>query len=211
MAISVSIIEDDDKTRKALVTLFQSSPRLHCLNAYSRAEGVLPDLLKAKPDVLLVDINLPGMSGIEFVARVKAQIPELRVLMLTTYDDSLLIFNSLRAGAGGYILKNRPPKELVEAIEQVYAGGAPMSTAVARKVVAYFQKLPCPISQEEQLSEREQQVLALLAQGYLYKEIADRLGITLNTVRTYLQRIYQKLQVTSRTEAVARYSTTYRE
>jgi DNA-binding NarL/FixJ family response regulator len=211
MNISVSIIEDDHKTRQALVKLLRTNPALRCLHAYSRAEEALPVLADEAPDVLLVDINLPGMSGIECVTRLKTQMPELKVLMLTTYEDSFLIFNSLRAGASGYILKNRPPDELMEAIKQVYEGGAPMSMRVARKVIAYFRHIPELVPEEAQLSEREESVLELLAQGCLYKEIADHLGISLNTVRTYLKRIYQKLQVKSRTEAVAKFSTRIQE
>ena len=207
MAITVSIVEDDQKTRETLVSLLKAKTDLRCMHAYATAEAALQGVPKEKPDVLLADINLPGMSGIECVARLKAQIPGLQVLMLTTYEDTHLIFDSLRAGASGYILKNRPASELIEAIEQVHEGGAPMSMRVARKVVAYFRQLPEPVAEVAQLSDREEAVLALLAQGCLYKEIADKLGISLNTVRTYLKRIYQKLQVNSRTEAVARFST----
>lgn len=207
MAITVSLIEDDDQSRAALVRLFKAQPSLRVLEAYHTAEAALRGVPLAAPDVVLVDINLPGMSGIECVVRLKVQIPELRVLMLTTYEDSQLIFDSLRAGASGYILKNRPTTELLEAISQVYGGGAPMSMRIARKVVAYFHQLPQPASEVEQLSDREQAVLALLAHGRLYKEIAVELGISVNTVRTYLRRIYEKLHVNSRTEAVAKFST----
>jgi len=151
-----------------------------------------------------MDINLPGMSGIDCVARLKAQMPEQRVLMLTTYEDSNLIFDSLRAGAQGYILKNRPPAELLEAIQQVHEGGAPMSMRIARKVVTFFNELPGPAPESERLSERETQVLAALAKGLLYKEIGTQLAISENTVRTYVKRIYEKLHVQSRTEAVAK-------
>jgi DNA-binding NarL/FixJ family response regulator len=205
MSITVSIVEDDRKTCESLVTLLKAKAELRCLSTYSTGEAAVHGLASKKPDVVLVDINLPGISGIECVAKLKAQMPDLRVLMLTTYEDGHLIFNSLRAGASGYVLKNRPPAELIEAIQQVYEGGAPMSMRVARKVVAYFRQLPKPASEVEQLSDREEAVLALLAQGFLYKEIAGKLGISLNTVRTYLKRIYQKLHVQSRTEAVAKF------
>jgi DNA-binding NarL/FixJ family response regulator len=158
-----------------------------------------------KPEMVLMDINLPGMSGVECVAQLKSKLPGLRVLMLTTYEDSHLIFNSLRAGASGYILKNKSPKELLGAIQQVHEGGAPMSMRIARKVVAYFNQLPAPAPESEQLSEREAQVLAALAKGQLYKEIATQLAISENTVRTYVKRIYEKLHVQTRTEAVAKY------
>jgi len=204
MPITVSIVEDDRKTRESLVTLLTQSG-LRCLGAHATGEAALPGVVNEKPDVVLVDINLPGISGIECVTQLKAQRPELRVLMLTTYEDSHLIFNSLRAGASGYVLKNRPMVELIQAIEQVYEGGAPMSMRVALKVVAFFRGLPEPSSEVEQLSERESEVLALLAKGYLYKEIGAKLGISLNTVRTYLKRIYEKLHVQSRTEAVAKF------
>jgi DNA-binding NarL/FixJ family response regulator len=211
MPITVSIVEDDRKTCESLVALLSANEELRCSRTYSTGEAALRGLASEKPDVVLVDINLPGISGIECVAKLKAQIPDLRVLMLTTYEDGHLIFNSLRAGASGYVLKNRPPAELIEAIEQVYEGGAPMSMGVARKVVAYFRQLPKPVSEIEKLSDREEAVLALLAQGYLYKEIAEKLGISLNTVRTYLKRIYQKLHVQSRTEAVAKFGVKFSE
>jgi len=152
-----------------------------------------------------MDINLPGMSGIECVVRMKVRRPATQVLMLTMYEDSELIFESLRAGASGYLLKNQPATELVQAIEQGHAGGAPMSMRIARKVVAYFQQISQPRSEMEQLTRREQEILALLARGYLYKEIADLLGISLSTVRTHLHAIYKKLHVQSRTEAVVKY------
>ena len=152
-----------------------------------------------------MDINLPKMNGIECVERLKQTLPKTQVLMLTTYDESDLIFDSLRKGASGYLLKNMPPAELIQAIEQVHAGGAPMSMQIARKVVNHFQKIKKPQSDMEQLTKREHEILALLAKGYLYKEIADQLGITLSTVRAHLHAVYEKLHVQSRTEAVVKF------
>ena len=159
----------------------------------------------AAPDVVLMDINLPKMNGIECVARLKEQLPRTQVLMLTTYEESDLIFDSLRRGASGYLLKNMPPAELIQAIEQVHAGGAPMSMQIARKVVSHFQQIKKPQSDMEQLTKREHEILALLAKGYLYKEIADQLGISLSTVRAHLHAVYEKLHVQSRTEAVVKF------
>jgi DNA-binding NarL/FixJ family response regulator len=152
-----------------------------------------------------MDINLPQMNGIECVARLKQQMPQTQVLMLTTYEESDLIFDSLRKGASGYLLKNMPPAELVQAIEQVHAGGAPMSMQIARKLVSHFQQIKKPQSDMEQLTKREHEILALLAKGFLYKEIADQLGITLSTVRAHLHTVYEKLHVQSRTEAVVKF------
>lgn len=204
MSIKVSIVEDDRKTRESLVALLRSVSGVCLLGAHPSGEAALSRVPTEKPEVVLMDINLPGMSGIDCVAKLKSLLPDLRVLMLTTYEDSHLIFNSLRAGARGYILKNRPPAELLGAIRQVYEGGAPMSMRIARKVVAFFNELPGPAPESERLTEREAQVLAALAKGLLYKEIGTQLGISENTVRTYVKRIYEKLHVQSRTEAVAK-------
>jgi DNA-binding NarL/FixJ family response regulator len=205
MNISVSIVEDDRKTRESLVTVLSRAAGVKVLGAHPSGEAALADVPKEEPDVVLMDINLPGMSGVDCVAQLKSRKPGLRVLMLTTYEDSHLIFNSLRAGASGYILKNKSPAELLQAIHQVHEGGAPMSMRIARKVVAFFNQLPGPTPEAEQLSEREAQVLAALAKGALYKEIATQLDISENTVRTYVKRIYEKLHVQTRTEAVAKF------
>lgn len=207
MSITVSIVEDDGKTRDSIVALLRRAPALKCLDAFATAEAAMDGVAKNKPDVLLADIHLPGMNGIECVSKLKMQFPELHILMLTTYEDSHLVFNSLRAGASGYVLKNRPASELIDAIEQVHDGGAPMSMRVARKVVEFFKQLPDAVSDSEQLSDRESQVLALLAKGNIYKEIADQLKVSENTVRTYVKRVYEKLHVHSRKEAVAKFNT----
>jgi len=148
-----------------------------------------------------MDINLPGMNGIQCVARLKKQLPDTQVLMLTTYDDGDLIFDSLRAGANGYLLKNMPQEEMVQAVQQVHAGGAPMSLQIARKVINHFHKAK-PASELEQLTARELEILRLLAKGHMYKEIADHLAISMSTVRTHIAAVYEKLHVHSRTEAV---------
>jgi DNA-binding NarL/FixJ family response regulator len=205
MSISVSIVEDDRKTREGLVALLRRATGVRLLGIHPSGEAALASVPAEKPEVVLMDINLPGMSGIDCIARLKTQMPGLRVLMLTTYEDSHLIFNSLRAGASGYILKNKSSAELLDAIQQVHEGGAPMSMRIARKVVAFFNQLPGPASESERLSEREDQVLAALAKGSLYKEIGAQLKISENTVRTYVKRIYEKLHVNSRTEAVAKF------
>jgi DNA-binding NarL/FixJ family response regulator len=205
MSITVSIVEDVNGTRESLVKLFNAPPRLRCLKSYANGEDAVRGIPQDPPDVALLDINLPGMSGIECVAKLKAQLPRLQVLMLTTYEESGLIFDSLRAGASGYLLKNMPPDELIQAVEQVNAGGAPMSMQIARKVVEHFHHIQQPRSDMEKLTPREQEILALLAEGYLYKEIGDRLDITLNTVKRHLHAIYEKLHVQSRTEATAKY------
>ncbi len=205
MPISVAIVEDNRGTREGLVTLLGRAPGLRCVAAYACAEDALTGLPQALPQVALVDINLPGMSGIECVAKLKLELPKLLVLMLTTYEETDLIFNSLRAGASGYLLKNMPPADLVQAVEQVHAGGAPMSMQIARKVVNHFHEIRQPAAEVEKLTKREHEILALLAKGFLYKEIADQLGITLGTVRTHLHTVYEKLHVQSRTEAVVKF------
>jgi len=205
MPIRVLIVEDNAGMRESLCALVTQAPQLVCAGAHATGEEALRHLDQTLPDVVLMDIHLPGMSGIECVVRMKLRRPQVQVLMLTMYEDSELIFESLRAGATGYLLKNQPASELIQAIEQGHAGGAPMSMRIARKVVAYFQQIPQPRSEVEQLTRREQEILALLARGYLYKEIADLLGISLSTVRTHLHTIYEKLHVQSRTEAVVKY------
>ncbi len=205
MAISVSIVEDNRGTRESLKELLGRASSLRCVGAHPNAEEALRHIPAERPDVVLMDINLPQMSGIECVGRLKECLPKTQVLMLTTYEEGDLIFDSLRNGASGYLLKNMPPAELIQAVEQVHAGGAPMSMQVARKVVNHFQKIRRPLSEMEKLTKREQEILALLAKGYLYKEIADQLGITLSTVRAHLHTVYEKLHVQSRTEAVVKY------
>ena len=187
------------------MAVLRRAPGLRCLHAYANGEEALQGMSTATPDVVLMDINLPGMSGIQCVAQLKERLPKLQVLMLTMYEDRDLIFDSLRAGASGYLLKNMPPVELVEAVEQVHAGGSPMSMQIARKVVSHFQRIKQPSSEMEQLTKREHEILALLAKGYLYKEIADQLGISLSTVRAHLHAVYEKLHVQSRTEAVVKF------
>ena len=205
MPIKVSIVEDSRGTRQSLAELLGSSPALCCAGAHLDAEEALQKIPVEQPEVVLMDINLPGMNGIECVARLKEQLPKVQVLMLTTYDDNDLIFNSLRNGASGYLLKNMPSAEIVQAIEQVHAGGSPMSMQIARKVVSHFQQIKTPSSEVDKLTRREQEILALLARGYLYKEIGDQLGITLSTVRAHLHTVYEKLHVQSRTEAVVKF------
>lgn len=205
MRIRVSIVEDNRGTRESLSELLGRAPALRCVGAHPTGEEALRRLPTEEPDVVLMDINLPGMSGIECVARLKERLPRTQVLMLTTYEESDLIFDSLRRGASGYLLKNMAPSEIIQAVEQVHNGGAPMSMQIARKVVNHFQQIKQPSSEVEQLTKREQEILALLAKGYLYKEIADLLSITLSTVRAHLHTIYEKLHVQSRTQAVVKF------
>ena len=205
LGIKVSIVEDSRGTRESLTELIGRAPGLRCVGAHANGEAALRSIPTETPDVVLMDINLPGMSGIECVARLKTRLPKLQVLMLTTYEESDLIFDSLRSGASGYLLKNMPPAELIQAVEQVHSGGAPMSMQIARKVVTHFQQIKQPSSDVEKLTKREHEILALLAKGYLYKEIADQLGITLSTVRAHLHTVYEKLHVQSRTQAVVKF------
>ena len=205
MRIRVSIVEDNRGTRESLTELLGRAPALNFVGAHPSGEDALRQIPAEAPDVVLMDINLPKMNGIECVAQLKRQLPKMQVLMLTTYEEGDLIFDSLRKGASGYLLKNMPPAELIQAIEQVHAGGAPMSMQIARKVVNHFQQIKMPQSEMEKLTKREQEILALLAKGYFYKEIADQLGITLSTVRAHLHAVYEKLHVQSRTEAVVKY------
>ena len=203
--ITVAIVEDNRGTREGLVELLGRTQNLQCVGSYASGEDAVRELPAQKPKVVLMDINLPGMSGVECVARLKQSLPGSLVLMLTTYEESDLIFASLRAGASGYLLKNMHPSELTQAVEQVNSGGAPMSMQIARKVVNHFQQIKAPASEMEKLTKRELEILTLLAKGYLYKEIGDLLGITLSTVRAHLHTIYEKLHVQSRTQAVLKF------
>lgn len=204
MPITISIVEDDRGTREKLVALLNQTPSFKCIGAYASGEAALEKIPIEAPNVALVDINLPGINGIMCVAGLKTRLPELSVLVLTRHDDTDLVFDALRAGASGYLLKDMIPAELVSAIEQVHTGGAPMSPQIARKVVGFFNQTKTS-PDVEKLSKREQEVLALLAKGYLNKEIAGLLGIALETVRMNVKHIYNKLHVRSRIEATAKY------
>jgi len=200
----VALIEDSSPEREAITYLIAGTKGFQCLGAFPSAEAALAELPRLRPDVLLLDIGLPGMSGIECIQRVRELLPDTRILMLTVFEDHDRIFQALKAGATGYLLKKTAPAKLLEAIQELHDGGAPMSGPIARQVVAAFQAPPPNPSLTSLLTHREDQILRLLAQGFLYKEIADRLGISLATVRTHIVNIYAKLQVRSRAQATLR-------
>ncbi len=207
--ISVAIIEDDSHFRKIAVDLLRASGRCHVVGEYGSAEAALAGMPRAWPQVLLSDINLPGESGITALQRLRALRPELVCVILTMFDDSEKLFASLQAGAVGYLLKSESGAAMVDAVAEAAAGGSPMSRAIARKVVRHFAAEPAasapPPPVTAGLTSRETEVLQRLAQGARYKEIADQLAISVETVKNHLRRIYEKLQVTSRTEATARF------
>jgi DNA-binding NarL/FixJ family response regulator len=205
MDITVSIVEDDDALRDTLKS-YLNTRGFRCLSTHGSAEEALRELPNVKPAVVLMDINLPRKNGIDCVSELKTLIPSSKCIILTAFEDADLIFQALAAGALGYLLKGVRPAKLLESIREVHAGGSPMSSQIARKVVAFFQKPRRQIPGiEAQLSEREKQVLDCLVKGLLYKQIADHMGISMGTVRTYMQRIYEKLHVHTRTEAVVKY------
>jgi DNA-binding NarL/FixJ family response regulator len=205
MSIAVSIVEDDARVRASLARLIDSSSGYRCVSNHSSAEDALREIPKFRPDVVLMDINLPGVNGVECVRQLKPQMPGTQVIMLTVYQNTEHIFNALAAGATGYMLKQTPPPELLSAIKEVHAGGSPMSGHIARKIVQSFQNT-APLSAEAQsLSPREAEVLDLLAKGFLYKEIAEAMKVSYATVHTHIRHIYEKLHVRSRTEAVAKH------
>jgi DNA-binding NarL/FixJ family response regulator len=203
--ITVSIVDDEKGLRESITTFVNGSAGFRCVSGYSSAEAALKGLPADKPDVVLMDINLGGITGIECVERLKAVAPKIQVLMLTVYEDTDQIFKALEAGATGYLLKRSSPTKLLQAIREIHAGGSPMSSSIARKVVASFQKSKASGEKPTHLSPREEAVLNCLAKGLTYKQIADQLDISIDTIRTYLRRVYEKLHVQSRTEAVAKY------
>jgi DNA-binding NarL/FixJ family response regulator len=205
MSIAVSIVEDDPGVRSSLVKLINSSPGYRCVSQHSSAENALDEIPKLKPDVALMDINLPGINGVECVRKLKPLLPRTQVIMLTVYQNTDHIFKALAAGATGYLLKQTPPAELLAAIRDVNAGGSPMSGHIARKIVQSFQESSAARETYEALSPREAEVLELLAKGFLYKEIADQMKISYATVHTHIRHVYEKLHVRSRTEAVAKH------
>ncbi|HRZ41632.1 MAG TPA: response regulator transcription factor [Bacteroidales bacterium] len=203
--IKVMIVEDQEPVREGLRILIDGSEGYRCIMSCRTAEEALISLGAETPDVVLMDINLPGMSGIECVVHIKNRFPLIQVMMLTVFDNNEQIFKSLEAGATGYMLKKTPPARLLEAITELVNGGSPMNGEIARKVVMAFMKpLPAGIA-DFSLTSREEEILACLSKGYLYKEIADKLFISLDTVRSHIRNIYQKLHVRTRTEALLLY------
>jgi DNA-binding NarL/FixJ family response regulator len=204
--IAVSIVEDDAPVRSMLADWIQRASGFRCAGKYGNAEAAVAALPSEKPHVILMDINLPGISGIECVRQLKPLLPNTQFVMLTVYEDADHIFKALAAGATGYLLKRVSRGELLAALRDVHAGGSPINSNIARKVVQSFQKPAHQPSEAMELSPREREVLELLARGYLYKEIADALQISIPTVNTYIRRIYEKLHVRSRSQAVAKFT-----
>jgi DNA-binding NarL/FixJ family response regulator len=205
MPIKVAIVEDDEGIRASLATLIRRAPALRLAGDYPDAESALREIPRKPPEVVLMDINLPGVNGVECVRQLKATLPEIQFLMLTVYEDSDSLFNSLKAGASGYLLKRTASTRLLEAIRDVHAGGAPMTPQLARRVVQFFSRPTEDDSAVSRLTPGEKDFLHQLANGYAYKEIADRMKISIDTVRSYVRTVYEKLHVHSRTEAVVKY------
>jgi len=203
MSINVAIVEDEARIRVQLAKIINDARGFTCLGSFSSGEQALHDIPLQPPDVVLMDINLPKMSGVECTFRLKRLLPQVQIVMLTVYDDSELIFKALEMGASGYLLKRAPSDEILNALIEVHRGGAPMSSYIARQVVQSFMKRTS--SEAPELSPREVEVLSLVAKGYINKEIADNMGLSFETVRSYLKSIYEKLHVRSRTEAAMKY------
>ncbi|HXI69615.1 MAG TPA: response regulator transcription factor [Verrucomicrobiae bacterium] len=205
MQIKVAIVDDDDGIRASLASLIRRAPALQLTGDYPDAETALKEIPRNPPDVVLMDINLPKMKGMECVRLLKAELPAVQFLMLTVYEDSESLFASLKAGASGYLLKRTASARLLEAISDVHAGGSPMTPQLARRVVQFFTKPADKSSPVALLTPGEKEFLDQLANGYAYKEIADRMKISIDTVRSYVRTVYEKLHVHSRTEAVVKY------
>ncbi len=205
MPIKVSIVEDNDQIREGLAVLINGSTGFQCVATYPTAEKALKYLPAHRPDVVLMDIGLPGISGIECVRELRMSLPDVQIMMLTVYEDDDNVFKSLVAGASGYVLKKTPPSELMEAISDLHHGGSPMSDRIARKVVQTFQQMGKSSKDTENLTQRESEILSYIARGFQDKEIAEKLFLSSETVRTHLRNIYKKLHVRSRTEATLKY------
>jgi DNA-binding NarL/FixJ family response regulator len=203
--IKVAVVEDDRTTREGLETFIGLSPDNECVCTCMTAEEALQELPRRRPDVVLMDIQLPKMSGIDCVAQLKELLPSAQVIMVTVYEDPDRIFRALRAGASGYLLKRAKPEQVLRAIQDVQQGGVPMSSEIARKVIAYFRVQETAMADLENLSAREREVLDLIVRGLSVKIIADRLGVTLEGVRWHVKNIYQKLHVHSRAEVMAKF------
>jgi DNA-binding NarL/FixJ family response regulator len=203
--ISIGIVEDASGVRRNLQRLIEETPGFACLCACDCGEDALREIPRVRPDVVLMDLHLPNLSGIECTARLKELLPTLQVIILTVYDDAETIFNALRAGACGYLLKRTAPEKILAAITEVRQGGAPMTSEIARKLVETFQETPAQNATELNLTPREQEILELLSQGFANKEIAQRLSLSFDTIRWHLKQIYEKLHVRSRTEAAHKF------
>ncbi|HWB90870.1 MAG TPA: response regulator transcription factor [Puia sp.] len=201
-SIGVSIIEDIADIRLGLERIIAGAPGFLLLSSHDTAEDANKSLPEIQPDIVIADIQLPGMSGIDCIRRVKAVCPAIQFMMFTIYEDSEQVFEALEAGANGYLLKQTPPDRILEAIRELHQGGAPMSAGIARRVVTSFRKKPSQPGSVEILSARENEILVLLAKGLLYKEIGQRLQISTGTVRQHIHKIYGKLQVQNKTEAI---------
>jgi len=208
VSIGVAIVEDDVPAREIIAGWIRGAEGFKLVGEYDDAESAIADLPQRKPSVVLFDINLPGMNGIECVRKLKPRLPDTQFLMVTVYEDANHIFDALAVGASGYLLKQTRRNELLDALRDVHAGGSPMSSQIARKVVQSFRRNETSKVDNEaaELSQREREVLELLARGYLYKEIAEQLKISVQTVNTYIRRIYEKMHVRSRAQAVAKYA-----
>jgi DNA-binding NarL/FixJ family response regulator len=199
--LAIAVVEDDPRVRSSLVEMIRQNPGCVCVGDYASGEEAVAGLAKHPARVVIMDIHLPGIDGVECVRQLSPVLPDTQFLMLTVAKDSDNLFNALAAGAGGYLLKPVRAGELLDAIRDVDQGGAPMTSSIARQVVAAFHRKPAPPTGEA-LSEREQEVLKLLAEGLLYKQAAAEMGVSVNTLREYIRRIYKKLQVHSRQQAI---------
>jgi DNA-binding NarL/FixJ family response regulator len=205
MSISVAIVDDNPEIRRNLSRYIGEAPGFRCACACASGEEALRVIPQSPPDVVLMDIQMPGMSGIACTASLKEKLPSVPVMMLTVYEDNDAIFNALKAGASGYLLKRSAPAKLLESIKELHRGGAPMTSEIARKVIESFFKAKLAAHAQDKLTAREEEILECLAKGYVTKEIADKLSVSYDTVRYHLKHIYDKLHVHSRTEAVIKY------
>jgi DNA-binding NarL/FixJ family response regulator len=202
--IKIAIVEDNNTLRSSLESLFNRTEGMRCVASLNNLLNVVAEIGAALPEIILMDIGLPNISGIQGVHTVKTHFPTIQVLMFTVFDDDENIFDAIRAGASGYLLKKTPPSEIVEAVRELYHGGAPMTSSIARKVIHSFQGAPSTIVEDYRLTVRENEILYSLVDGLSYKKIADKHCVSISTIRTHICNIYHKLHVNSKAEAVAR-------
>jgi len=202
--IKVAIVEDNNTLRNSLESLFNRTEGMRCVASLNNLLNVVSEIRSSMPDIVLMDIGLPNISGIEGVRTVKANFPGIQVMMFTVFDDDEKIFDAIRAGASGYLLKKTPPEEIIQAIRDLYQGGAPMTASIARRVIQSFQASPSTVVEDYQLTVRENEILYSLVDGLSYKKIADKYCVSISTIRTHICNIYHKLHVNSKAEAVAK-------